>query len=46
MSISAIEYLRHIRDETRFLATAVDGVGLSRFMVSCLSVNVRKVGWS
>jgi len=32
MSISAIEYLRHIRDEARFLVTAVDGVGVSRFM--------------
>jgi len=32
MSISAIEYLRHIRDEARFLVTAVEGVGVSRFM--------------
>ena len=32
MSISALEYLRHIRDETRFLAEATHGVAIGRFI--------------
>lgn len=32
MSISPLDYLRHIRDETRFLAEATRGVTIDRFI--------------
>lgn len=32
MSISALDYLRHIRDEARFLVEATRGVSLDRFI--------------
>lgn len=32
MSISALDYLRHIRDEARFLAEATQGVAIDRFI--------------
>lgn len=32
MSILALDYLRHIRDEARFLAEATQGVAIDRFI--------------
>lgn len=32
MSISALDFLRHIRDEARFLAEATQGVTIDRFI--------------
>lgn len=43
MSISAVEYLRHILDETDFLVRRLSGVSKEDFAVPDLSLSVRRI---